>query len=318
MEKYLRLIIAALLFLVVGVPAAIYIFNINVPFKFNINVPFGKMVPQQGTQSENGQQINNQFNGPVIIRFDGKPTEVKSSLELQQIINQEISDRNNKIQQLENDLLVTRQKSVQYLPNSSFIFDGIKKTVNAIRPVAIIDDENYISSQTVKEIFGKPVTMNTQTGVVTIGETKGKKVQLLDVLTPTIAGEGRTLSSGDWIKINGRQFQEGLVLSSDAKSFALINLDKKYSAMSFDCGLITESNRRNYDTYYLKNAEGYKTRVIIFADGKEVFSQIIPVDRTMPRKTIPLNYATDLKIQLSGEKFSGFGMIGFVNLTLEN
>ena len=132
--------------------------------------------------------------------------------------------------------------------------------------------------------------------------TKGKTYELFTVCPPYEYQEAGAIPEGKSFKMSGKVYSNGFVSKSGIfNGYALVNLEGKYSSLSFDVGHIDGT-----DTY------NKGTTLKIFLDGKFKHEYYIPENRSAQRITVQQNYAKDLQIQTVG----GGGVYGFSNLVL--
>ena len=116
-----------------------------------------------------------------------------------------------------------------------------------------------------------------------------------------------TLENGKSFNVAGKKYYEGFVLdhninwgSNDCPK-ALINLDKKYSSITFDVG----RSGTFYDNYH-------DAQIKIFVDNSIVSEYTVKYSETYQRITVPLNYASSMRI----ESYSRGNAYGFYNCFL--
>lgn len=209
-------------------------------------------------------------------------------------LNQENEKLNKKV--------ANRQVNVQYI-GSSFIINGIKKNIDSIRPIAIIGDKIYLSKDSVEKIFNEEISIDPQNGLTTIGSNKDNITSLMDICPPYQYHYGKKYSENEYFSMSGHKYNNGFILRAGHvwKGFALINLQNKYSSITFEVGHIDETDMFN---------KGPK--LYAFVDGKAILEKYIAEDRIAQKITIPLNYASELKLQV----IDGGGDYGFANLLL--
>ena len=259
------------------------------------------------TNSGSGNVINI-INSSNISLDDKKIVADKDNVEdtVKSIITtyQETKVQNEKLEQ-ENKALISRMRTVQYI-NPKIKFDGVSKSLNIVNPIALIDNNVYISEKLFPLITKKHLQIDIQSEIISVDSnpSTGKKYALFEVCRPydDKSAEIITEKDGKSFTMSGRKYAEGIALRGwPYNSYVLINLDKKYSSISFTAGHIDGTDNLNGGT-----------NLKLYADEKLIFDHHIKENVTSKKFTIALNYAQDLKIQT----VDGGGAYGIVDIIL--
>ncbi len=153
-------------------------------------------------------------------------------------------------------------------------------------------------------VLEKPVEVNKQAEKANITVTK-KSYSLMEVCPPYQFNYGEACPEDKKFAMSGAKYSDGFVLKGGNiyKGFALVNLQGKYSKLTFEAGHIDGTDMLNKGT-----------TLHVFLNGKLVIEKYIPEDRIAQKIIVPLNYASELKIQVIG----GGGNYGIANLVLED
>ena len=215
--------------------------------------------------------------------------------------NKKLKNDNKKLK-AENDDLISRMRSVQYITPQIQV-DGLFKNFDIINPVAFIDDIAFFSQKFVERLIGKKIEINLNSGEISINSPMtGKIYSLMDTVPPYQYQYGEAYVNGETFTMSGKKYTNGFVLRGGVhKGFALINLQRKFSSLSFYAGHVDGTDMFRGGT-----------NLTIYIDGNLFKKFYIPEDRIAQKITIPLNYANELKIQA----IRGGGSYGIANAIL--
>lgn len=268
------------------------------------------------TNSGSGNVINI-INSSNISLDDKKIVADKDNVEdtVKSIITtyQETKVQNEKLEQ-ENKALISRLRTVQYI-NPKIKFDGVSKSLNIINPIALIDNDIYISEKLFPLITKKHLQIDMQSEIISVDSnpSTGKKYALFEVCRPHDGRSSHIIPGDSWVyrqqrffdsfQMSGKKYTEGIIFEAGMYNgaFSLISLDKKYSSVSFIVGHIDGTDLYN---------GGINLK--LFADKNLVFDKYIGEDSGAKKYTVALNYAQDLKIQVT----DGGGVFGMANMVL--
>lgn len=130
----------------------------------------------------------------------------------------------------------------------------------------------------------------------------GDLIPLMKVAAPYDFHEGKAYINGSVFTMSGIDYTDGFVLNANWDGYALINLNHKYSKISFLVGHIDKTSRHKDAT------------LSIIAD-KYIIKEVKIANDLPPQKIeVQLNYAGGIKIQMN----KGNGSYGFANITLSD
>ena len=189
-------------------------------------------------------------------------------------------------------------KTIEALYNNIKIYvDGVKidpkdANGNAVEPF-IYNGTTYLPVRAVSEAIGKTVTWDGSTQSVYLGIVPGKTQNWMNVCKPYEYDHGKEYSANDnkHFVMSGNKYTNGFTLDAciyDLKSFALFNLNGKYSSLSFNVGHIDGTSKLNGD-------------LNIYLDGNLVKSVPLTHDSGVKNVNIPLNGALHMKIEIVPE-----------------
>ncbi|MBR6258754.1 MAG: NPCBM/NEW2 domain-containing protein, partial [Oscillospiraceae bacterium] len=121
---------------------------------------------------------------------------------------------------------------------------------------------------------------------VYIGEVPGKTIYLMQACPPYESDERYRTDELNTIVMMGTKYLNSIALRGDVNSYALFNLNGKYSSLEFDFGHVDNTAARD-STYD------------IYLDGEYLMSIDGTSDMLVQHITIPLNGALQLKIHHS-------------------
>lgn len=159
----------------------------------------------------------------------------------------------------------------------------------------VINEKNNLSKKSTNDI--SQLLPNTPS----MQKSEDDDILLMKVAPPYDFDDGKIYTNGKTFSMGGHKYTDGFVLSAVYSGYVLINLEHKYSELSFYVGHIDQS----------PISKG--TTLNIFTDGNLLKDYFIPSDRPLQTITIPLKYSGSLKIQITG----GHGAYGFANLILK-
>ena len=170
---------------------------------------------------------------------------------------------------------------------------------NYVEPFTI-NGTTYLPVRAVGEAIGKTVSWDGETQSVYLGTKPGDNQYLMEVCPPydweDYGYTKFTTENGKSFNMSGKKYTNGFMLSSYTNTYALCNLNSKYSEMTLSMGRVDGE------------WEGDNT-VSFFVDGKLVKECDIEQTDLCKEVTIPLNYGLHLKIICNGSGATGFGNI---------
>lgn len=200
------------------------------------------------------------------------------------------------------------------IKNAFLITDGLKKKDEISKSVAIIDSQVYYSDNVVNQALGNKLFYSADDNAVFYNTTNSniKKESKIDLFSTQTLYDGNcyflyTPSEGETFSMGSGTYNKGFVLGCDHSIFgagdgyALFDLQKKYSKMSFDVGRTNEYSKEDVILKVYLNNE-YSTEYKLNAQS--------------PPKhlSIDLSYANNLKLEITGGSRVKYG---FVNVILE-
>lgn len=128
----------------------------------------------------------------------------------------------------------------------------------------------------------------------------GDLISLMKVAAPYDFHEGRAYVNGRVFTMSGVDYTDGFVLNANSDGYALINLNHKYSKISFLVGHIDKTSR-------------YRDATLSIISDKNIIKEVEIANDLPPQKIeVQLNYAGGVKIQMN----KGTGSYGFANIIL--
>lgn len=157
--------------------------------------------------------------------------------------------------------------------NGKMVVFGKDSAGNKIEPF-IYNGTTYLPVRAVGEALGQRVNWDGKTQTVFVGDRPGE-VKYLTEVNPPYAWTHKVyyLNSPDKIEMGGKAYNTGITFNYS--SHALINLNSKYSELSFDLGTIKYRyfTTSKFDVYL--DGEFYKTLEVSAEDLPE--KVVIPV-----------------------------------------
>ena len=200
-----------------------------------------------------------------------------------------------------------------FYSNIKIYVDGVKiepkdSSGNSVEPF-IYNGTTYLPVRAIGEAIGKKVTWDGNEKSVWIGEIPGKTNYLDDVCPPY---EGRvywtyTSDNSDTITIGGKKYTNAFAIGCDHSLFgegdgyALFNLNGEYNTLIFDVG--------RTDEYEMQDVT-----LNIYLDGKLEDSYELNAESLSKHITLDLDYALQLKLEVTGGSRVKYG---FINAVIE-
>lgn len=186
------------------------------------------------------------------------------------------------------------------------VVDGVPVTPKdasgkAVEPF-VYEGTTYLPVRAVGEALGKDVKWDGETKTVYVGEIPGKINYLVDVCPPYEKRNYKEYHSAkaEFFKMGGKEYSNGFRL--ERGGYALINLDGKYSNLTFMAGHVDETAMCD-------------CTLEVYLDGE--FSQSIELkaEDSVKSFSIPLKNALTVKFALKNS--SNYLFYGFAEAILE-
>jgi len=173
---------------------------------------------------------------------------------------------------------------------------------NVVEPF-VYDGTTYLPVRAVGEAIGKHVTWDSNTNSVYLGTVPNLTTNWMKQLAPYEYGHWTNAylsEKGETFVMAGKTYTDGIVFLVPGPCFILYNLDGQYSSLTFDIGHVDET--------YIGPAE-----LNVYLDGN--LAQTVELDgNALPQTiTVPLNYASQLKLEMKASANYGSQKYGLSN-----
>ena len=245
-------------------------------------------------------------NGKLDTSLSDSDIEMVEFLERKiQDVNERLSAKDTKIDELNQALNDERKKTSAELSDATLIVDGLTIEKDIPRMVAVIDGQTYYSQSAVnsalKEAIVGPMEYESDNSTVRVGKEKAKKVRFdRSIITGCANFDFYSSGEGGSFTMGTESYDSGFVSNCwYQESFLYANLKNQYSKISFKVGHIDGSDLKNCTmSIYTKNKNGEYNKIKDYHLKHEMFPETY---------TVELNYATGIKIVVSAGDYSYFG-----------
>ena len=196
--------------------------------------------------------------------------------------------------------------------NIRLVVDGVEVTPkdangNVVEPF-VSEGTTYLPVRAIGEALGKEVTWDGNTSTVYVGSVPGQSSNWMKKLPPYQVNSYSKVYDGsnprEYFSVGGVNISEGVYLESGAysPSYALWNTNLKYKTMTFTIGQI--DNKNPIDMV-----------LDIYLDGEPYTSYTIKWDNPPKTITVPLNWASNVKLQATTLDMAASNYYGIYNIS---
>lgn len=158
----------------------------------------------------------------------------------------------------------------------------------------IYNGTTYLPVRAIGNAIGKEVNWDGVKNVVYLGATPGNTENWLNVCEPYQYAncEEFRLSDNNYFTMSGKKYTNGYTMylwNPSKKAEALYNLDGKFKSVSFSIGHIDDTTNAS-------------AKLNVYLDGIISYTKDLSYDDLVQNITIPLNYALQMKIELTSSE----------------
>lgn len=260
---------------------------------------------QEQTQQQDQEQTQKQS---IIVNIDGK--EVSYQSEDVETLNDTISELEKENEQLKSDIKSLNEQisDLQSIPNVElynykFIIDGVEKNISNNNSVIKYNNKFYIRDDIVSYI--EDIKLDEENNKIIVGDILGDTYSLMKVCPPYQTSDYQYYLQPDTLKMAGEIYTNGFSMRD--YSFALFNLNGKYTMLNFTLGHIDDATM----------IDGVFN---IYLD-EELYQRIEISCEALPQQfSIPLDNANKMKIEKVDEatpNYSTGDWYGFADIILQ-
>lgn len=194
---------------------------------------------QEQTQKQEQEQIQNQS---ITVNIDGKKVSYQS--EDVETLNDTISELKKENDQLKADIKLLNEQISDFesmpsveLGNYILIIDGIEKKINNNNSIIKYNNQFYIRNDVISYIDN--IEIDEEKNKIIIGDILGDTYLLMEACPPYQKPDNQYYREPETFKMAGEIYTNGF--SMQDHSFALFNLNGKYTLLNFTLGHIDDT-----------------------------------------------------------------------------
>lgn len=242
----------------------------------------------------------------IVPELEEKIEENKKLKSEVQELNELIASKDKEQKNASAKIKELNEKNYAELSKAALIQDGLEKK-DVKGSVALVNNKTYYEENMLNDLLGESITYNPEEKKIYIGsEEKITKQSLSEVYSILYNGENmESLNDAkEEYKVAGKFIDNGFVLGSskfyEKGSYALMNVDGKYSTIEFDVGCI--------DGKYGSGKDG---KLKIELDGEKKDGGLVEGDIATKHYSFDISGAKTLKINMLDSE-SNFGFYNVV------
>lgn len=273
----------------IGCSGIIGIF-ITIGYQHFFSQPQNQQIEQIQEQSQQLGQEQTQ-NQSIIVNIDGKAVSYQS--EDVQSLYSTISKLEKENYQLKSDIKLLNEQLNDFksipnveLFNYKLIINGIEKNISNNNSVIKYNNKFYIRDDIVSYI--EDIKLNEENNKIIIGNILGDTYLLMKVCPPYQTSNNQYYRQPDTFKMAGEVYTNGF--SMQDHSFALFNLNGKYTLLNFTLGHIDDTTMIDGVFNIYLDEELYQRIEISCEDLPQQFS--IPLNNANKMKVIKVDEST--------------------------